>query len=195
MENIDAVLEDTVNSSDDKTSQNEQLSQPSEIEQLKAIIKAKDNEILKFKDMADRRGNQLKKMKDLSNESEDKTSEKVDTTPLATETKSANNTNSVENSDELNAVKEQLFRVQHPEITNEDMGVLKSINADYNAAYDNVAFQSYLESQKTLRANASATISQESGINIQQDLSNELDNVDRGELSNYIIANAHKFFN
>lgn len=53
MENIESVLEETVNSSDDKTSENENNTQPS-VEQLNA-------EILKWKNMAERRGNQLEK--------------------------------------------------------------------------------------------------------------------------------------
>lgn len=198
MENIESVLEETVNSSDDKTSENENNTQPS-VEQLNA-------EILKWKNMAERRGNQLEKMKASLSETEVKTSESiqfsknenyksVDTAPLATETKSAYNTNSVDKNTELEMVKEELFRVKHPEITDEDMSVLKSINSDFNSAYENIAFQSYMESQKTLRANANATISQESGVNIKQDLSNDLEKVDKENLSDYIVANANKFFN
>lgn len=128
-------------------------------------------------------------MKASLSETEVKTSESVDTAPLATETKSASNNT------ELEMVKEELFRVKHPEITDEDMSVLKSINSDFNSAYENIAFQSYMESQKTLRANANATISQESGVNIKQDLSNDLEKVDKENLSDYIVANANKFFN
>lgn len=163
MENQDSVLEEAVISSDDKTSNNEQTSQPSDVEQLKA-------DLLKFKSIAERKTEQLKKLQSSLNEMEDKTSEKVDTTPLATETKSAYNTNSVENSDELNAVKEELFRVKHPEITDEDMSVLKTINADFNTAYNNVAFQSYINAQKISRENANATITKESGTNISTPL-------------------------
>lgn len=187
MENTE--LETAVKVSDDKTSTNELSSQPSEVEQLKAIIKAKDNEILKFKDMADRRGNQLKKMKDLSNEPEDKTSESVDTTPLATETKSAYN------SDELNAVKEQLFRVQHPEITNEDMGVLKSFNGSLEENYNNPAFKAYMGNVLQERANQQATISRESGVNVASSLNDELNSAtDNENLTEYILTNADKFF-
>lgn len=161
MENQDSVLEEAVISSDDKTSQNEPASQPSEVEQLKA-------DLLKFKSIAERKTEQLKKLQSSLNEIEDKTSEKVDTTPLATETKSANN------SEELNAVKEDLFRVKHPEISDENMSVLKSLGTDnLEEALNNPAFQAYMEKQEIIKQNSNATINKESGAAI---LGNNLNN-------------------
>lgn len=162
MENNESVLEELEKTSDDKTSTNEPTSQPSDVEQLKA-------ELLKFKSIAERKTAQLEKLQNSLNEMEDKTSEKVDTTPLATETKSANN-----NSEELNAVKEDIFRVKHPEISDENMSVLKSLGTDnLEEALNNPAFQAYMEKQEIIKQNSNATINKESGAAI---LGNNLNN-------------------
>lgn len=153
MENTE--LETAVKVSDDKTSENEQLSQPSENEQLNKI-KA---ELEKYKSIAERKTKQLENLKSSLNTTEDVVNnstnvEQVVSTPLPQE----------ENKSELEQVKEQLFRVQHPEITNEDMDVLKSIGGNsLEEKFNNQAFKSYMEQQNTIRENANATISKESG--------------------------------
>lgn len=164
MENNESVLEELEKTSDDKTSENERFSQPSEKEQLN------ENEFYKNKRLLKKALAEIEELKASikTNNTEDKTSEKVDATPLATETKSANN------SEELNAVKEDIFRVKHPEISDENMSVLKSLGTDnLEEALNNPAFQAYMEKQEIIKQNSNATINKESGAAI---LGNNLNN-------------------
>ena len=100
-----------------------------------------------------------------------------------------------ETKSELEQVKEQLFRVQHPEIANEDMDVLKSFNGSLEENYNNPAFKAYMGNVLQERANQQATISRESGANVASSLNDELNSAtDNENLTEYVLTNADKFF-